>query len=190
MRTLTVLALAAGLLTGNRAVADELKVGDPAPSFEAKDDSGNTIKSADVIGKKIVVVYFYPADFTGGCTKQACGFRDNFKPLTDKGVEVFGVSGDSVEGHKLFKAYHKLPFTLLADEEGTLAKKFGVPVNKGGMSTAKDADGKDVPIKQGVRAARWTFVIDKAGKIALIEKKVNAAEDYKTVTEAVDKLVK
>jgi len=187
---LTLLALSAGLLLGNRANAEELKVGDKAPSFEAKDDSGKTVKSSDVIGKKIVVIYFYPADFTGGCTKQACGFRDNFKPLAEKGTEVFGVSGDSVDGHKLFKAHHKLPFSLLADEDGTLAKKFGVPVAKGGTSIAKDAEMKDVPIKQGVRAARWTFVIDKEGKIALIEKKVNAPEDYKVVTETVEKLAK
>ena len=85
-----------------------------------------------MVGKKIVVLYFYPADFTGGCTTQACGFRDDIEKLGSKGVMVIGVSGDSVETHKLFKAHHKLPFTLLADEKGEIAKKFGVPVGKGG----------------------------------------------------------
>ena len=189
MRTLTLLALTAGLLCG-QASADDLKVGDAAPSFEAKDDGGKVYKSADVVGKKIVVVYFYPADFTGGCTAQACGFRDNFKQFPTKEVEVLGVSGDSVEGHSLFKAFHKLPFTLLADEEGDFAKKFGVPVGKGGTSTAKDAEGKEVKITQGVRAKRWTFVIDKDGKVAYIDKMVKAADDHKKVSEVVEKLTK
>src|SRR5271168_1074208 len=64
------------------------KVGDMAPKFEAKDDQGKTWKSTDHVGKKVLVVYFYPADFTGGCTKQACGFRDDAKVLIDKGIEV------------------------------------------------------------------------------------------------------
>src|SRR5687767_9406212 len=79
-----------------------VKVGDPAPKFESVDDQGKPWKSADHVGKKVLVVYFYPADMTGGCTKQACGFRDDFKKLADKGVEVVGVSGDSVENHKIF----------------------------------------------------------------------------------------
>src|SRR5271168_4967157 len=100
MRMLTMLALTAGLLMGNRSAADELKKGDAAPSFEAKDDAGKSFKSSDVIGKKIVVVYFYPADFTGGCTAQACAFRDDYEKLTKKGIEVIGVSGDSVKTHE------------------------------------------------------------------------------------------
>lgn len=187
MRILMLLTLSAFLVIGNQARA-ELKVGDPAPAFKSTADDGKEWKSTDHVGKKVVVVYFYPADFTGGCTKQACAYRDNFKPLADKGVEVIGVSGDSVMGHQLFKAYHKLPFTLLADEKGEVAKAFGVNVNKGGTSKAKDKDGKDVDITQGVRIARWTFVIGKDGKIAHIDNKVNAPEDYKKVTEVVDKL--
>jgi peroxiredoxin Q/BCP len=184
----SMLALTTGLLLGNRTMAEDLKVGDAAPAFEAKDDAGKSFKSADVVGKKVIVVYFYPADFTGGCTKQACGFRDDYKKLADKGVEVIGISGDSSEGHKLFKAYHKLPFTLLADEEGMVAKKFGVPVNKGGTSKGFDEGGKEVTVKQGVRTARWTFVIGKDGKVAYIDKKVAAADDSKKVAEAIEKL--
>jgi thioredoxin-dependent peroxiredoxin len=192
MRTLTLLALTAGFTTVDSASAADLKVGDPAPKFNCKDDAGKDFKSSEVVGKKVVVVYFYPADFTGGCTKQACGFRDNFKPFADKGIEVLGISGDSVDGHKLFKAYHKLPFTLLADEDGAVAAKFGVPLlsKKGGSSQAIDADGKKVEIKQGVRTQRWTFVIDKDGKVAYVDKKVNAPEDYKKVMDAIEKLSK
>ncbi|HTN01054.1 MAG TPA: peroxiredoxin, partial [Planctomycetaceae bacterium] len=93
----------------------DLKVGDAAPKFEVQDDSGKAWSSADHFGKKIVVVYFYPADMTGGCTKQACGFRDDMKTLTEMGVEVVGVSGDSVRNHQLFKKAHDLNFPLLAD---------------------------------------------------------------------------
>src|SRR5256885_9713910 len=93
----------------------DLKVGDAAPAFEAKDDTGKDWKSSDHIGKKIVVVYFYPASFTNGCTNQACAFRDDMKTLTEKDVEVIGVSGDSVANQEAFKKFHKLNFTLLAD---------------------------------------------------------------------------
>src|SRR5262245_8142571 len=91
----------------------ELKVGDPAPTFTSTDDEGKPWKSSDHVGKKVLVVYFYPADMTGGCTKQACGFRDDMAKLTDKGVEVVGVSGDSAKNHQVFKSVHKLNFALL-----------------------------------------------------------------------------
>jgi len=189
MRTLTLLALTAGLMLGTRAMA-EVKVGDPAPKFASTSDDGKAWKSEDHVGKKIVVVYFYPADFTGGCTKQACAYGEDYKKLTDKGVEIVGVSGDSVMGHQLFKAHHKLPFTLLADEKGEVAKAFGVPANKGGVSKAIDKDGKTVEITQGVRIARWTFVIGKDGKVAHVDSKVAAADDSKKIAEVVEKLSK
>jgi peroxiredoxin Q/BCP len=172
------------------ARADDLKVGDPAPKIESTDDQGKAWKSADVVGKKVVVVYFYPADMTGGCTKQACGFRDDMKKLSDKGIEVIGVSGDSVEGHKVFKEFHKLNFTLLADEKGEVAKAFGVPLKAGGTFKTKDAAGNNVELKRGVTAARWTFVIDKDGKIAYKDTKVDAAQDSKKILEAAEKLSK
>ena len=91
---LCVLALAVGatLSAGEKGTP---KVGDKAPAFQSVDENGKTWKSTDHVGKKIVVLYFYPADFTGGCTAQACGFRDNLKDLSSKNVEVVGVSGDS-----------------------------------------------------------------------------------------------
>src|SRR3954462_7891230 len=120
-----------GLVTGGsigqdkakekKKVESKVKVGDKAPAFESVDESGKPFKSSDVVGKKVVVLYFYPADFTGGCTKQACGFRDDVEKLNSKGVTVIGVSGDSVATHKLFKSHHKLNFPLLADEKGTVA---------------------------------------------------------------------
>ena len=185
--------LSAGLLAtaGVRAADEpktELKVGDKAPAFEAKDDKGKDWKLSDHVGKHILVVYFYPADMTGGCTKQACGFRDDSTTLAEKGVEVVGISGDSVKNHKVFKKVHMLGFTLLADEEGAVAKKFGVPVNPGGDFKTKDADGNEITLTRGVTIQRWTFIIGKDGKIAHIDTKVNAAADSGHVLEAVEKL--
>ena len=120
----------------------KVKVGDAAPAFESVDEAGKSFKSSDIVGKKIVVLYFYPADFTGGCTAQACGFRDDIEKLGSKGVVVIGVSGDSVSTHQMFKAHHKLPFTLLADEKGEVAKTFGVPVGKGGESPTINDKGE------------------------------------------------
>jgi peroxiredoxin Q/BCP len=187
---LGVLALTAGnfLSAGEKEV--KLKVGDPAPSFESTDDQGKAWKSSDHFGKKIVVVYFYPADLTGGCTKQACGFRDDLKKLSDKGVEVVGVSGDSVKNHQLFKKVHNLPFTLLADEKGEVAKKLGVPVKAGGTFNYKGDDGNNVPLTRGVTIMRWTFVIDRDGKIAAGYAVKDAASDSKTILETVEKLEK
>jgi peroxiredoxin Q/BCP len=172
------------------AKAANLKVGDPAPTFEATDDQGKPWKSSEHVGKKVLVVYFYPADLTGGCTAQACGFRDDAKKLADKGIEVVGVSGDSVKNHQLFKQVKKLNFTLLADEMGTVAKQFGVPVRAGGVFKTKDQEGNPVELKRGVTAARWTFIIGKDGKIVYKNDKVNAAEDSKKVLEVVEQLNK
>jgi peroxiredoxin Q/BCP len=183
---LLCLAPTAGVLAKEGEKVD-LKVGDPAPTFEALDDQGKTWKSSDHVGKKVIVVYFYPADLTGGCTKQACGFRDDMKKLRGEGVEVVGVSGDAVKNHQIFKQVHKLPFTLLADEEGAVAKKFGVPVGPGGVHKTKDADDNDIELKRGVTISRWTFVIGKDGNILHKNASVKAAEDSKQILKLVEK---
>ena len=156
--------------------AKELKVGDPAPQFECKDDSGSVWKSEDHYGKKTVVLYFYPAAMTGGCTKQACSYRDDKQKLADKNAEVVGVSGDEVDGLQLFKKAHGLNFTLLADTDGDVASAFGVPLKDGGEIT-REVDGKEFVLKRGVTSARWTIVVGKDSKIASINKEVKAAED-------------
>ncbi|MHC4878520.1 MAG: peroxiredoxin [Planctomycetota bacterium] len=169
--------------------AVNLKVGDKAPEFKSVGDDGKPWDSADHVGKKIVVVYFYPADMTGGCTKQACGFRDDMTKLKDEGVEVVGVSGDSVANHVIFKKEYDLNFTLLADEKGSVAKAFGVPLKDGG-SIKRTVDGKEVTMTRGVTAARWTFVIDAAGKIAAKNTAVKAAEDSQAIMKLVADLKK
>jgi peroxiredoxin Q/BCP len=110
------------------------------------------------------------------------------KKLVDKGVEVVGVSGDAVKNQEIFKKVHKLNFTLLADEDGAVAKAFGVPLKPGGEIKAKDEEGKPVTLKRGVTAARWTFVIDKSGKIVHKDTAAKAGQDSKKVQEVVEKL--
>jgi len=207
MRTLTATLLAtcvAALMLlgigGRVPAADDkpvdLAVGAAAPAFAGTDDAGKPWKSADHIGKKVIVLYFYPGDFTPGCTAQARSFRDSMNKLTEQGVEVVGVSGDSTASHGLFKKVQELNFTLLADDEGSLAKKFGVPVSKGAEVKArdaqnkfiKDATGKDIVFTRGVTAARWTFIIGKDGKVVYKNTKVNPALDSKEVAAFIAKM--
>ena len=191
----TVFSVCAGLalLAGYSSVLAaepevKLNVGDAAPTFQVKDYTGKEWKSADHVGKKVVVVYFYPADMTGGCTKQACGFRDDMKTLADKGIEVVGVSGDSVKNHQLFKKAHELNFALLADTDGKVAEKFGVPVTPGEKTVKATIDGKEESLTRTVTTARWTFVIDKSGKIAAKNTMVKAADDSKAIQELINGL--
>jgi thioredoxin-dependent peroxiredoxin len=165
--------------------ARAVDVGQKAPAFEATDDQGQEWKSADHIGKGMLVVYFYPAAMTPGCTKQACAFRDDMKTLTEKGVEVVGVSGDEVRNLQFFKKVHGLNFTLLSDPKGKIAKAFGVPFGKGGK-LKRTIDGEPQVLTRGMTASRWTFVIDKEGKIILKETKVNAPNDSKAVIKAIE----
>jgi peroxiredoxin Q/BCP len=173
-----------------KKVGKKVEVGSPAPAFESVDENGKTFKSSSVVGKKIVVLYFYPADFTGGCTKQACGFRDNIENLKSKNVAVYGISGDSVATHKLFKAHEKLNFHLLADEKGEVAKAFGVAVNKGGKSPTINEKGEKVQADRGVTISRVTVVIGLDGNIAAIDTIGNAGGDAKRIEELVSKLEK
>lgn len=186
--TTLVVGLTAWTLGGAVAGEKKVKVGDKAPTLESVDESGKPWKSTDVVGKKVLVLYFYPADFTGGCTKQACGFRDDIEKLHSQGVEVVGVSGDSVKTHKMFRDHHKLNFTLLADEKGDIAKVFGVPVNKGGKSPAIDSAGSKIDMVRAVTLARFTVVVDKNGNVAAIDQVKDAGGDSKRIAELVKKL--
>jgi len=192
----SVLGLVLGLVAAAATRADDkkpddkkvdLQVGDPAPKFDLRDDGDKTWSTSDHYKAKWVVIYFYPGDFTPGCTAQANAFRDAMHKLAEKGVVVVGISGDSVQTHELFKKAQKLNFTLLSDEEGTVAKMFGVPVGPGATVKAKDADGKLFEFKRNATAARWTFVVDKDGKIAYKNTKVTPADDAKKITEFVTK---
>jgi peroxiredoxin Q/BCP len=189
------LFVAAGPLPAEEPPAPpvELKVGDPAPTFQLRDDRDKVWSSSDHFVKKWVVIYFYPGDFTPGCTAQARAFNAAMEKLTEKGVEVVGVSGDSVETHKLFKDAHRLKFALLADPDGTVARQFGVPFGKGATVKARDAtnkplmiEGKQHEFERKGTAARWTYVIGPDGTVAYKNVKVTPAVDAKAIGDFID----
>ena len=157
-----------------------LEVGDKVSAFEALDDHGKSWKSESFRGKKLILVYFYPAAMTGGCTKQACAFRDDQAKWKERNVEVVGISGDQPEGLALFKRAEGLNFTLLADPEGKVAKAFGVPAGKGG-SIDRFVKGEKFTLNRGVTTKRWTFLVSKDGKILYKNDKVQAAQDSASV---------
>ncbi len=178
-----VFSLVLGLALSTILTAQDTKtlsVGDRAPEFKAFSDNGSTWNVTDYIGKKYIVVYFYPAAMTGGCTKQACAYRDSQPAFEAANAEVVGISGDNLEGLKLFKKAENLNFTLLSDESGEIAKSFGVPLRDGGKIT-KEIDGQSYDLVRGVSASRWTFIIDKNGKIAYKNEQVDAANDAEAV---------
>lgn len=177
-------------LTSANIEENKPDVGDKAPAFESTDDQGKPWKLNDHLGKKTIVIYFYPADFTGGCTKQACAFRDDYSVLLEKGVEVVGVSGDTVEAHQLFKKHHNLKFTLLSDPDGKLAELLGVPVTRESKSVKAKVDDQEYTLNRNISAKRWTFVIDKEGRIIAKNTQVAAADDSKNILEIVSKLPK
>jgi len=137
-----------------------LKAGDRAPDFTSKDQDGKTISLADFHGKKIVL-YFYPKDQTPGCTKEACNLRDNFDALTGAGYTILGVSGDDEASHREFREKYNLPFTLIADTDKSVNRKYGVWVEK-------ERDGKKY-----WGTARTTFLIDEKGFITAVIDKVD-----------------
>jgi thioredoxin-dependent peroxiredoxin len=184
----TLLLLAATATMSGTPV--DLKVGDQAPKFEATDDTGKPWKSEDHVGKQIMVVYFYPADMTGGCTKQACGYRDDLGKLEKQGVKVVGVSGDTVHNHQLFKKAYDLNYTLLADTDGKVAGAFGVPSEAYVDTVMATIAGKDEMLIRPMTIKRWTFVIGKDGKIAAKNTEVKAADDSKAILEMVEKAKK
>ena len=160
--------------------SQELNIGDKAPEFKTLADDGSSWDSKDYLGKKNIVVYFYPAAMTGGCTKQACAYRDFKTDIESIDAVVVGVSGDNVEGLKLFKKAHNLNFALLSDESGEVAKKFGVPTREGGTIT-REIDGQNFDLFRGITSNRWTFVINKKGNVVYKNEEVNATTDTEEV---------
>ena len=140
-------------------MADELEVGDKAPDFILPDQDGKKVALKTLKGQQ-VVLYFYPKDDTPGCTKQACGFRDSLSPIKRAGAVVLGVSLDDGTSHQKFIAKYGLPFSLLSDEEARVSKAYGV-------YKQKNMYGKKY---WGIE--RTTFVIDPAGKLKAVFRKV------------------
>lgn len=126
-----------------------LREGDKAPDFQATSSDGKSVSLADFLGKKNLVFYFYPKDFSPVCTRETCGFRDLLAELGDEHTAIIGVSGDDDESHEEFRKKHDVNFDLLTDPEGKLAERFGAKSSGLGGLIGK--------------TKRVTYVIDKKG---------------------------
>lgn len=134
-----------------------MKEDDKLKPFTAIDQNGEEFDASKYIGNHPLVIYFYPKDFTPGCTKEACSFRDRYEDFQELGAEVIGISGDSENSHKRFAKKHNLPFTLLSDQNGQLRKHFGVKKTLLGL----------IP-------GRETFIFDAEGTLLLRFNSLNA----------------
>jgi peroxiredoxin Q/BCP len=172
MKKLTlIIAAAVGLSASLPVFAAEMpKVGDKAPLVEGKDQNGNAWKLSDDVGKKVVLLYFYPKDDTPGCTKEACGFRDSIEALKQDNVEVIGVSFDSGESHQKFISKYNLNFPLMADTDGKIADAYGVRMNGRSMDN------------------RVSFLIGLDGKIVHVTNSPNADNHLTQMKAAIAKL--
>jgi thioredoxin-dependent peroxiredoxin len=150
-----------------------IELGDVIPHFTAIDTNGEKFDTLEYIGKKPLVIYFYPKNNTPSCTAQACGFRDQYQDFTDLGAEVIGISSDSVDSHNAFAKQYKLPFILLSDTDKKIRKLFGVP---SGLL--------------GVLPGRVTYIVDKQGKVVLVfDDSINATKHIAEALEAIKKIV-
>jgi len=164
---LCTIALAAGVARADSTIP---KVGDTAPLVSGTDQDGKPWNLSDLVGKKVVLLYFYPKDQTSGCTKEACGLRDRMGELNSQNVAVIGVSCDSVESHQKFIAAEKLNFPLIADTDASIATTYGVKLPA-------------VKI-----ARRVSFLIGLDGKILHVTDSGSAETHLKEMGEATAKL--
>jgi peroxiredoxin Q/BCP len=146
------------------------KIGDTAPDFEGATYNGTMVRLRDYLGKKNVVLYFYPKDDTRGCTIEACSFRDKLNSLTALWTEVVGVSVDSLESHKQFAEKHNLNFPLVSDHDKRISQTYG----------ALSDDGS--------QAERMTFIIDRQGRVASVFTKVDVTKHTDEVVAALKQL--
>lgn len=163
----------------------ELNQGDKVPTFLGIDDTGKTWKSTS-INSDFLVVYFYPAAMTGGCTKQACAYRDNKTQFDELNVTIIGISGDEFKNLQYFKEAHQLNFPLISDAEGKISKAFGIPTTKGG-SISKELNGENIFLKRSITTPRWTFILDKNKTIIYKNSDVNASDDSEIVKAEIKK---
>jgi peroxiredoxin Q/BCP len=145
-------------------------VGDPVPPFEMQADDGSTVSSHGLLGRRYVV-YFYPKDDTPGCTAQACSLRDNYERVTAAGVEIFGVSPDSVASHVRFREKYDLPYRLLSDDGHKVADAFGTWVEK--KFAGKTYKGVE----------RTSFIIGPDGRIEHVLPRVKPIEHVDLLME-------
>lgn len=135
-----------------------LQIGDRAPDFVAKASTGEELRSSDLLGQRALVVFFYPRDNTPTCTREACVFRDAYARFVEAGATVIGVSESSDASHVAFADKHRLPYPLVSDGDGSLAKAFGVTKTL------------------GLIPKRVTFVIDREGIVRMVHSDVWASD--------------
>jgi peroxiredoxin Q/BCP len=152
--------------------SQELKEGAMAPDFAMKDLKGRTLRLSDLRGKKSVVAYFYPKDFTPGCTTEATEFTRDYEKFKSAGIEIVGISPDSEDSHTKFRDKMGIPYNLVADTENKVSKQYGVYGLKQFMG------------REYMGVNRSTFLVDKSGKIAKIYRKVKPAGHSKEVFDA------
>jgi thioredoxin-dependent peroxiredoxin len=146
-----ILLFTSYLALSQNSTMKEIKIGSSIPAFSLPDQNGNLFDINSVLGKKNLVIYFYPKDDSPGCTAEACSFRDQFEVFKEADAVIIGISGQSVESHKDFADKHRLSFILLSDEGNSVRKMFGVHANFFGL----------VP-------GRVTYIADKTGKVIYI----------------------
>ncbi len=156
-------------------MAITLEAGDRAPAFTLKDQDGNAHRLRDYRGQT-VVLYFYPRDFTPGCTKEACSFRDVNDDIAAEGAVVLGVSTDNAESHQKFRAEHRLRFPLLVDEGAKVAARYGA------------WGEKTLYARKSVGMTRSTFIIGPNGKLLRVWKRARAADHGEAVLKALREL--
>lgn len=181
--------MSAGLMStaSNAAETPALAVGQEVPTFNANDHNGQLWQSeGQADSGKYRVFYFYPAAMTGGCTKQACTYRDRLLDLKEPHVEILGISADPVTNLKVFRDAYDLNFTLLSDVNSLIAQRFGVPIRKGG-SIKLTVDGQEITMARSYSLARWTFVADPQGKLIYVNTSVQAQKDGDEVLAAIKK---
>ena len=140
-----------------------LAEGKPAPDFAMKDATGKSRKLSELRGKKDVVVYFYPKDFTPGCTTEAAEFSRSYPKFSSAGIEIVGISPDSEDSHAKFRAKMGIPYPLVSDPENAISKQYGVYGLKSFMG------------REYMGVNRSTFIVDKEGKIATVFGRVKPA---------------
>ena len=154
------------------AISNTPSVGDVAPDFDFVDAEGSTIKLSDFRNKKKIVLYFYPKDFTPGCSTEATEFTRDYKKFDDSGIEIIGVSPDNLESHRKFQEKMSIPYILAADDKNEISKRYGVYGPKSFMG--KNYDGVN----------RTTFLIDKNGIIVKVYPKVKPLGHSEEVLKA------
>jgi thioredoxin-dependent peroxiredoxin len=195
-RCLSFGVLVAALLTSgasslrgdNEEVHYYVQVGARGPEWTAVDDQGKKWTSTAHVGKWVLVLFFYEGDFMANCTRQARDMETLHKQIRAEGAELIGISGDSAETHQLFRKTNKLTYRLLCDYEGKMTYRYGVAKSGGGVRRIKDSSGDEIEIRRGCTPARWTFIIDREGKVVYKKINVDPATHAREVLSFVRKL--